>query len=98
MLDYDFIFEKGILFIKIKGDINKKTSSLFENEINPLVLDNGIKKVVLNLSNLENIDKYGINVLRDSYMTLRKESEVFISDIPYYLQGKLKKEKMNIHY
>lgn len=86
MLDYDFIFKKGILFIRLKGDITKETSSLFIDEINPLILDNGIRNVVFNVSKLRNVDKYGIKVLYNSCLTLNQKSEIEISGIPYCLR------------
>ena len=90
MLDYDFVFKKGILFIELKGDVTKETSFLFKDEITPLILDNGIKNVIINVSNLKNIDDYGINALYDSCLILNKESDIKISEIPYYLRSKFK--------
>ena len=90
MLDYDFTFKKGILFISLKGDITKETSGLISNEINPLILDNGIKKVVLNISELKNIDDEGIKELYKSYLILNRESNVSICEIPIFLRERLK--------
>lgn len=90
MLDYDFIFKKGILFIRLKGDINKKTSRIFNDEIDPLVLDNGIKNVVLNVSKLNNIDNDGILAIYKCYLKLHKESDVSLCEIPLYLRTKFK--------
>lgn len=80
MLNYDFIFKKGILFIRLFGDINKSTSKIFINEINPLILDNGIKNVVLNVSNLKSADNYGIEALYKSYLILSKETNISIKN------------------
>lgn len=79
LLDYDFIFKKGVLFISLFGDINKSTSSLFKDEINPLILDNGIKNVVLNFSNLKSVDFDGIEALYKSCLVLNKESNISIT-------------------
>ena len=61
---------------------------VFFKEINPLILDNGIKNVVLNFSNLKSIDEYGINDLYNSYLILTKSSKVSISEIPYNMHQK----------
>ena len=74
MLEYDFIYKKGILFIRLKGDINKKTSKVLVDEIDPLVLDNGIKNVVLNVGKLNNIDNDGILAIYDCYLKLTQEA------------------------
>lgn len=91
MLDYDFIFRKGILFIRLKGDITKETSGLITNEINSLILDNGIKNVVFNVSKLNKIDDFGIKTLYNSYLILNKESDISICEIPVSLRKRLKK-------
>ena len=90
MLNYDFIFKKGILFIRLKGDITKKTSNLLNEEINPLILDNGIKNVVFNVSNLNKVDHDGILAIYKSYLKLSKESDVSICEIPVSLRSKFK--------
>ncbi len=90
MLDYDFIFRRGTLFIWLRGNATKKANNLFIKEINPLILDNGIKNVVFNVSKLSNIDKNGIDALYNSYLTLNKESSVTISGIPSFLRDKFK--------
>ena len=91
LLDYDFIFKKGILFIRLKGDITKETSSLFADEINPLILDNGIKNVVLNLSRLRKVDNVGMSALYDSYLSLTKESDISICEIPLSLRKRFRR-------
>ena len=90
MLDYDFIFKRGILFIRFKGDFTKKTSELLVQEINPLILDNGIKKVVFNVSNLNKVDNDGILAFYDSYLKLSKESDICLCEIPISLRNKFK--------
>jgi len=90
LLDYDFIFKKGFLFIRFTGDVTKSTSKLFKNEINPLILDNGIKNVVFNVSNLQKVDNYGMLAIYNSFLTLSKESEIYICEIPLSLRNKFK--------
>ena len=90
MLDYDFIFKKGILFIRLKGNINKNTSRVLTDEIDPLILDNGIKEVVLNVANLNDIDSDGILAIYNCYLKLNKESNVSLCEIPSYLRNKFK--------
>ena len=93
MLDYDFIFKKGILFIRLKGDVTKKTSNFFDTEIDPLILDNGIKNVVFNISKLSKVDNDGIMAICNSYLKLSKESNVLLCGIPSYLKDKFKNLK-----
>ena len=55
MLEYDFIFKKGILFIRLKGVINEVTSKIIDEEIEPLIEENGIKNVVFNVEEINDI-------------------------------------------
>ena len=90
MLDYDFVFRKGILFIRLKGDADKKADNFFADEIDPLILDNGIENVVLNVSKLNRVDYDGMLAIYNSYLRLSKKSNVFLCEIPSYLKDKFK--------
>ncbi len=90
MLDYDFKFKKGILFIRLKGDVIKKTSKLLDEKIDPLVLENGISNVVFNVSKLNTIDKYGLLAFYKTYLKLNKKSDISLCEIPKFLRKKFK--------
>ena len=89
MLEYDFQFKKGILFIRLKGSINKISSKLIVEEIDPLILDNGIKKIVFNSYGVNDIDNYGVNVFLESYEMLKKQSDVVLCSIPSKIHKKV---------
>jgi len=88
LLNYDFIFKKGILFVRLKGVINKNTSNLFTKEIDPLILDNGIRNVVFNVSELNYIDEDGISAFYKCYLKLKNESDISLCEIPLFLKDK----------
>lgn len=67
MLDINFEFRKGILFIRLSGVLNKNTVNKLQNEVTDLIKDNGIRNVVFNISGLEVIDMKGINSLIYNY-------------------------------
>lgn len=67
MLDIDMEIRKGIMFIRLSGILNRDTIDKFNNDVERLLIDNGIRDVVLNLSNLKDIDLIGINSLLESY-------------------------------
>lgn len=87
MLEYDFIFKKGILFIRLKGVINEITSKIIDEEIEPLIEENGIKNVVFNVEEINDIDHYGINTIYNSYIKLnQKNSVISLCSIPVELR------------
>ena len=67
MLDIDLEFCNGILFIRLKGILNKNTVDKLKNEVNNLVEEVGIRNLVFNISELKSIDCYGINALLNNY-------------------------------
>lgn len=89
MLEYSFVFKKGILFIRLKGDINESTSNIIKDEIDPLIEENGIKNVVLNVSEINSIDNHGIATIYNCYTRLnRKNSSISLCSIPLSLRRK----------
>lgn len=71
MLNIDLEFRKGILFIRLDGKLVKNTASKFNEEVNNMIKLNGIRNVVINLSNLEEIDLKGINLIYYNYEICR---------------------------
>lgn len=67
MLDINFEFRKGILFVRLKGNLNKNTIGKLQNEVTDMIKDNGIRNVVFNVSELNTIDIKGINSLLYNY-------------------------------
>ena len=59
MLNIDIDVVRGIMFVNLEGELNKKTVSLFEDEINYLVYKQGMHLFVFNFNNLDNIE-YGM--------------------------------------
>lgn len=59
MLKTNMEFRKGILFIRLKGDLNKNTIKG--------IIDNDFKYIVLNIDNMYSIDNYSIKYLNKLY-------------------------------
>ena len=72
MLEINMEFRKGILFIRLIGELNFKTAQKLENEVTELVYENGIRNLVFNLEEVTNIDMKGINALMKNYEFCRK--------------------------
>ncbi len=67
MLETDLEFRKGILFIRLNGELTKKTVSQLEEEVTKKIKKSGIQNIVFNIEKLINIDLKGINALFYNY-------------------------------
>lgn len=67
MLTITTEFRKGILFVRLKGNLNKETIYKFNKKVINIIKENGIRNVVFNFSNLKSIDMKGINTIFYSY-------------------------------
>lgn len=65
-------FRKGVLFIRLKGELTKDTVSKLNDEVTLLIKDNGIRNVVFNINELSVIDLKGINCLLYVYEVITK--------------------------
>ncbi len=75
MININYEFRKGIMFIRLLGNLTIYNSKkVLENIIN-IIKQIGIKLVVLNLDNIKAIDAYGINSILILNNKLREEHD-----------------------
>src|SRR5574344_603023 len=67
MLNIHICFKRGILFIKLDGNLNSDTVLKMNDEVTTIIKENKIRNIVFNVSNLKEIDKKGINSLMKNY-------------------------------
>ena len=65
-------FRKGILFIRLKGDLNKDTIKG--------IIDKDFKYVVLNIDDMYSIDSYSIKYLNKIYQEYNNYGKMIICD------------------
>ena len=65
MLKINLEFRKGILFIRLKGNLNQLTYQSMKDYLIPIIKDNGIKYIVFNLAYLKSIDGYGKESIKE---------------------------------
>jgi len=81
MLKINFEFRKGIFFIRLIGELNKETSTQFENELKSLIVINKFKYIVINTNYLRTIDLSGLNYLtKICYIAYENQSNLVICD------------------
>ena len=70
-------FRKGILFVRLYGTLNKETLPIFNDEVKEVIINAGIRYVVLNTNNLTDISKEGIKEIRRLQTILNKNDGEF---------------------
>lgn len=63
----NFEFRKGLLFIRLKGILNKETSEYLATELDTFIKEKGVKYFVINLEELDYVDKDGLEMLHKQY-------------------------------
>lgn len=69
MLNIKFEFRKGIFFIRLFGDLNKKTYQRKETYLKELIENNSFKYIVLNTNYLNTIDLDGVSYITKILLT-----------------------------
>lgn len=85
MLHTEFEFRKGVLFLRLYGELTFKTIHPLQEEIADIIENSGICNIVLNLKSVIRIDKVGIDGLYEEYLHRKKEGLFMIcnSDSPF---------------
>ena len=85
-------FRKGILFIRLKGDLNKDTIKG--------IIDKDFKYVVLNIDDMYSIDSYSIKYLNKIYRLYENNNNKFIIWDKFNVSRKLLRDipKINREY
>ena len=85
-------FRKGILFIRLKGDLNKDTIKG--------IIDKDFKYVVLNIDDMYSIDSYSIKYLNKIYRLYENNNNKFIICDKFNVSRKLLRDipKINREY
>ena len=66
-LKMNFEFRKGLLFIRLKGVLNKENSKELSSCLDQFIHEKGVRYFVINLENLEYLDKDGLDVIQNKY-------------------------------
>lgn len=74
MLGIDIEFKKGILIVRLKGKLNRNTFLNVNEDLSNLIKNNGIRYLLLNVSDLDCIDEYGFNVIKNNYLNVLKNN------------------------
>lgn len=72
-------FRKGVLFVRLYGDFNDQSLDTFNKEVKEVIIESGIKYVVLNVRNLDSITNEGVTEIKRLRKIIKKmDGEFFL--------------------
>ena len=95
MLNVGTEFRKGILFVRLRGHLNRDTIYKLNKRVTNVVKENGIRNIVFNFTNLKSIDMKGINTIFYNYeLCKNNEGRSLMCGNNDYIRNKLKKSRL----
>lgn len=91
MLKMDLEFNKGILFVRLKGKLLRKNSYKINNYLNPVLKKHCIKYLVYNFSFLEDIDTSGLDaIISSKYIIKNNRGKIRMCEVNGKIKEKIK--------
>lgn len=91
MLKINMEYRKGVLFIRLKGNLTKETVNSLNQYLIPVITKHGIKYIVYNLGAVTVIDNYGKASLQEGVDAARlNQGEGLICNTNLTLNGEFK--------
>ena len=91
MLKMDLEFNRGILFVRLKGKLLRKSSYKINNYLNPVLKKHKIKYLVYNFFFLEDVDASGIDaILNTKYIIKNNKGKIRMCEINNNIKEKIK--------
>lgn len=92
MLNMNIEYNKGILFVRLKGKLDKASSYKINNYLVPVILKQKIKYLVYNLDNLIDLDEDGSDALLNTECAIStNKGKLYLCDVKSSLNKKVKK-------
>ncbi len=96
MFDMKLEFNKGILFVRLYGDLKRDNTIKINNYLLNLIISNKIKYLVYNMYYLTSIDVPGIDALLNTKYAINElGGSIYICEIPAYLSKVVKRLNIN---
>lgn len=92
MLKMDMEYSKGILFVRLDGKLNRRTTYKINNSLLTILLKYKIKYLVYNLYNLVDIDEDGIDALLNTKDAIKQNGGlIYVCEVSKMLNKAISK-------
>lgn len=97
MLKVEMEYDKGILYVRLKGVLDRKAAYKINNYIVPTVLKHKIKYLVFNLFELKDIDEAGLDSLLNTKCAIRtNKGKICLCEVSDEMRLKIKRLRINV--
>ncbi len=97
MLKVDMEYDKGILYVRLNGVLERKVCYKINNYIVPTVLKHKVKYLVFNLLELKDIDESGMDALLNTKCAIRtNRGKICLCEVSDDVRLKIKRLRMKI--
>ena len=92
MLYMDLEYCKGILFVRLDGNLTRRNVYRINNYLAPVLKKHRIKYLVYNLNSILDVDRSGVDaLLRTKYVMKHIQEIVYLCEVPQSLKKYLRK-------
>lgn len=92
MLKMNLEFVNGILFCRLKGKLNKKSTYKINSYLLPTLMKYKIKYLVYNFYELDDIDDYGLEALLNTKSAIKtNKGKIYLCEVTNDILVKVKK-------
>ena len=97
MLKVDMEYDKGILYVRLNGVLERKVCYKINNYLVPTVLKHKVKYLVFNLLELQDIDESGMDALLNTKCAIRtNRGKICLCEVSDEVREKIKRLRMKI--
>lgn len=87
MLYMDLEYCKGVLFVRLDGNLTKKNTYRINNYLIPVIKKHRIKYLVYNLFSLMDLDSAGMDaLLRTKYAIKNNQGSIYLCEVPEQIE------------
>ena len=97
MLKIDMEYDKGILYVRLNGILNRKATYKINSYVIPVVLKHKIKYLVFNLFELKDIDECGLDALLNTKCAIKSnKGKICLCEVSDTISNKIKRLRMKV--
>ncbi len=92
MLYMDLEYRKGVLFVRLDGNLTRKNTYKINNYLTPVLLKHRIKYLVYNLFSVLKVDESGLDcLLRSKHAMKVNQGSIYLCEVPDHLKKEVKR-------